>query len=95
MRDGYGTAKFNSATQKIDWPSSVPKERLPSATAARARKGLMLLPVYGPHDNDEVHTTSCDNDLNGFSPDKGDVGPEISAGLKCLANKRTSAAVAV
>jgi hypothetical protein len=54
----------------------------------------MLLPVYGPHGNDDIHGDSCDIGLSGFSPDpaiEGDGGPEVPVGLRCLANKRTSA----
>jgi hypothetical protein len=42
LKENYGIAKFNSQTQKIDYPSSVPKDRFPLPASARPRKGLMV-----------------------------------------------------
>jgi hypothetical protein len=42
LKENYGIAKFNSQTQKIDYPSSVPKDRFPLPVSARPRKGLMV-----------------------------------------------------
>ncbi len=42
LKDGLGMAKFNSKTQTIDYPTSVPKDKLPIPASARPRKGLML-----------------------------------------------------
>jgi hypothetical protein len=42
LKENYGSAKFNSSTQKIDYPASVPKHRFPLPISAR--KGLMMFP---------------------------------------------------
>ena len=44
LKEDYGIAKFNSKTQKIDYPAAVPKNRFPLPVAARSRKGLMTIP---------------------------------------------------
>jgi hypothetical protein len=44
LKENYGIAKFNSKTQKIDYPSVVPKARFPLPVSARPRKGLMFSP---------------------------------------------------
>ncbi len=44
MKDNYGLAKFNTKTQKIDYPATVPKNRFPLLVSARPRKGLMVIP---------------------------------------------------
>jgi hypothetical protein len=47
LKDGLGKAKYNLKTQVIDYPSTVPKERLPVPGIQRPRKGMMsaLRPV--------------------------------------------------
>ena len=48
LRDGLGTAKYNSTTSKIEFPSGVPKARLPGYRKLReTRKGLMFCVVDG------------------------------------------------
>jgi hypothetical protein len=42
LKEGFGIARFNSKTQTIDYPKSVPKDRLPVPAAERPRKGLMM-----------------------------------------------------
>ncbi len=43
LRDGLGTATYNAATSKIDFPPGVPKARLPGNGKPRvARKGLVF-----------------------------------------------------
>jgi hypothetical protein len=44
LKENYGIAKFNSKTQKIDYPAAVPKYRFPLPVSARPRKGLMTIP---------------------------------------------------
>jgi hypothetical protein len=41
LKDGLGTAKYNSKMEVIDYPTAVPKDRLPLPASARIRKGLM------------------------------------------------------
>jgi hypothetical protein len=45
LKENYGIAKFNAKTQKIDYPTTVPKNRFPLSASARPRKGLMVIPL--------------------------------------------------
>ncbi len=56
LKEHYGSAKFNSKTQKIDYPSTVPKDRFPLPVSARPRKGLMFLARSGTTDEKVVTT---------------------------------------
>jgi hypothetical protein len=81
LKENYGTAKFNSATQKIDYPATVPKDRFPLPGSARPRKGLMMFPpqccvvAMGP-------TTDISlGDPNVLTEENGDViGPFLPGG---------------
>ncbi len=42
LKGDLGVAKFNAKTQRIVYPSTVPKDRLPVPPAVRTQKGLML-----------------------------------------------------
>jgi hypothetical protein len=42
LRDGLGKAKFNVATQVIDYPSTVPKNRFPLPRSERPRKAMVF-----------------------------------------------------
>ncbi len=57
LRDGYGTAKCNAKTQKIDYPASVPKNRFPLPLSARPQKGLMAFPVSASRTNGSPAST--------------------------------------
>ncbi len=46
LRDGLGTAKYNTTTSKIEFPPGVPKSRLPGQRRVKeVRKGLMIQAV--------------------------------------------------
>jgi hypothetical protein len=53
LKENYGIAKFNSKTQKIDYPAAVPKNRFP-LPGARPRKGLMVIPRRKINGDDET-----------------------------------------
>jgi hypothetical protein len=42
LKDNLGIAKYNVKTQRIDYPASVPKDRLPVPQTAQTRKGLVM-----------------------------------------------------
>ncbi len=56
LKEQYGSAKFNSKTQKIDYPPTVPKDRFPLPVSARPRKGLMFLARPGTTDERGIST---------------------------------------
>ena len=43
LRDGLGSAKYNTATSKIDFPPGVPKSRLPGNRRGKAKEGKKVL----------------------------------------------------
>jgi hypothetical protein len=93
LKDDLGTAKFNSKTQRIDYPSAVPKDRLPLPPSERPRKGLMMRPSQEL--NERVSLISR-NEVKLVKED--DISVNVESGhsmhsptsLKCLAKKRIS-----
>jgi hypothetical protein len=45
LRDGLGTAKFNVATSKIEFPVGVPKSRLPGERRGKGARKLLMVKV--------------------------------------------------
>ncbi len=100
LKENFGIAKFNSKTQKIDYPSAVPKARFPLPASARPRKGLVFCsPKFcGEEVQSEVQSIAVPPD--NATPDKATLenagesvlGPLNCGETKCLAFKPSNTA---
>jgi hypothetical protein len=102
LKSGYGVAKFNSKTQAIDYPPSVPKDRLPTPASERPRKALTAVTFRVPDTGvlPEVSLVplvpSRDSSVNGGDGDWDEMAPESldqRPAVRVLASKTSSTTV--